>query len=67
MAANPTLRVLRIQDGSILDSKSMAILEELCKAHGFQAWVEEVREDGKIGIVMEDGEVVADNYQEAQA
>lgn len=56
MAANPELRVLRIKDGSLLDKKSMAILEEMAAADDFQLWVEVVGSEG-VGIIMEDGAV----------
>ena len=57
MAMNPKLRVIRICDGSLLDSKNMAIIEEMAKEHDFQCFVEKVDETGKIGIVIEDGSV----------
>lgn len=55
MAANPKLRVLRIKQGSLLDSKSVAILREMLDEHDFQCWMEVVDESGTVGIVMEDG------------
>jgi hypothetical protein len=55
MAANPTLRVLRIKDGSLLDDDSLALVAAMAAAHDFQVWVEIVDASGKIGIVMEDG------------
>jgi len=57
MAANPKLRVLRIQDGSLLDEKSMGLLGELAIANDYQVWIERVDSSGKVGVVMEDGEV----------
>lgn len=66
MAANPTLRVLRIKDGSLLDSKSWQLLAEMCKENDFQVWVEVVDESGQIGIVMEDGKVSAVNLDAGQ-
>ena len=62
MAMNPELRVIMIRDGSLLDSKNMAIIEEMAKEHDFDIWIEKVNESGKIGIVIEDGSVVAVNY-----
>jgi DNA repair exonuclease SbcCD ATPase subunit len=59
MAANPKLRVLRIQDGSLLDEHSMKLLGELADANDYQVWIERVDSSGKVGIVMEDGEVKA--------
>lgn len=61
MALNPQLRVIRITDGSLLDSSSMKVVEEMAKDGDFQVWVESVDETGKVGIVIEDGRVVANN------
>lgn len=57
MALNPKLRVLRIQDGSLLDDKSMKLLQDMAETQDFQIWVERVDLSGKVGIVMEDGAV----------
>jgi predicted ATP-dependent endonuclease of OLD family len=58
MALNPELRVIRITDGSLLDSENMAMIEEMAEAEDFQVWVEVVDDSGKVGIYIEDGEVV---------
>ncbi len=55
-ALNPELKVLRIKDGSLLDSKSLALLEELAKEANGQIWLEIVGKGG-VGIVIEDGSV----------
>lgn len=55
MAMSPTLRVLRIQDGSLLDDRSLALLEAMAREHDFQVWIEQVDTSGTVGIVMEDG------------
>lgn len=57
MAANPKLRVLRIKEGSLLDSHALKLLAETAAAHDYQIWLEKMDESGKIGIVMEDGAV----------
>ena len=57
IAANPTLRVLRILDGSLLDSDSLAIIAGLASEHDYQVWIEVVDESGELGIVIEDGAV----------
>lgn len=57
MAANPRLRVIRITDGSLIDSRNMAILEEMAIDADYQIWIEKVDETGKVGICIEDGEV----------
>lgn len=61
MAGNPKLRVIRIQDGSLLDDGSMAVLADMAKEKDFQVWVEAVDSTGTVGIYMEDGEVAAVN------
>jgi hypothetical protein len=40
MASNPKLRVLRISDGSLLDSDSMDLITAAAEEHGFQVWIE---------------------------
>lgn len=57
MAANPKLRVLRILDGSLLDTDSLAIIGEMAAENDYQVWIEIVDESGTVGVVMEDGEV----------
>lgn len=58
MAMNPKLRVIRIMDGSLLDSNNMAVIKEMAEKADFQVWIECVDESGKVGIVIEDGSVV---------
>ena len=57
MALNPTVRVLRVTDGSLLDSENLELLAELAREHDFQVWVERVDESGTVGVVIEDGQV----------
>ena len=57
MAMNPTIRVIRISDGSLLDSENMAVIAEMAEEHDFQCWIERVDETGEIGFVIEDGAV----------
>ena len=59
MAGNPKLRVIRVRDGSLLDSASMAILAEMASANDMQVWVEQVTDGENVGIVIEDGHVKA--------
>ena len=59
MVANPKLRILRIKDGSLLDSKNLALLKKMADKYDYQIWIERVATDGKVGIVMEDGMVAA--------
>jgi len=57
MAANPKLKMLIIKDGSLLDSDNLKVIAEMTKGQDFQAWVEKVSDNDKVGIVIEDGEI----------
>jgi len=57
MAANPTLRVIRITDGSLLDAENMALIAEMAAEEDFQVWIERIDESGTCGVVIEDGMV----------
>lgn len=59
MKLNPTLRVLRIKDGSLLDPTSLALVAEMADAEDYQVWIERVDVSGTVGVVMSDGHVVA--------
>lgn len=60
-ALNPTIRVIRVNDGSLLDSESMAEVERMAIERDMQVWIERVDESGKVGIVIEDGEILAES------
>ena len=72
MALNPTMRVVRIKDGSLLDKKNMAILGTMCKDKDFQLWIERVSDrdsyekGGKVGILIEEGEGTGDEVIESK-
>jgi len=59
MKANPTIRVIRIQDGSLLDAKSLALISKMADDEDYQIWIETVDTSGKVGVVLEDGLVVS--------
>jgi hypothetical protein len=63
MALNPKLNVILIRDASLLDSHSLNIIREMAEDRDYQVWCEVVRDDAEIGIVIEDGTVVKDNYK----
>lgn len=54
---NPELRIIKIQDGSLLDKESFSIIENMAKDRDFQVWIEVVDETGKLGVYIEDGEI----------
>jgi len=66
LAMNPKLRVIRILDGSLLDSENFKVIEQMAKDNDFQVWIEKVSEDGKVGVYIEDGQIVKNNYKEVK-
>lgn len=56
-AMNPKLRVIRVRDGSLLDEDAMKMLAEFADANDLQVWIERVDSSGRVGFVLEDGEV----------
>lgn len=66
MAANPKLRILRIDRGEALDEDALSVLAEMAEANDFQIWMSRVDSSGKVGIVMEDGSVKEGADDEAQ-
>lgn len=67
MALNPKLRVIRIRDGSLLDTAAMQRLAELAEQNDMQVWIERVDSSGKIGFVLEDGHVRRAEVEQAEA
>lgn len=59
MALNPTMRVLRIKDGSLLDGKNRSIIENTVKDKDYQLWFESVGSESSVGIFIEEGEIVS--------
>lgn len=59
MAANPTLRVIRIADGSLLDDGSMQIVRDMAGEKDFQVWIEYAsrNDQDRMGVYIEDGTV----------
>lgn len=57
IAMNPTLRVLLVRDGSLLDSKSLKIVTEMAEAADAQVWLERVGDGAECQVVIEDGHV----------
>jgi predicted ABC-type transport system involved in lysophospholipase L1 biosynthesis ATPase subunit len=63
MAANPKVRLLCIRDGSLLDADSLKLIDELAEANNFQVLMERVETDGKVSVIMEDGEASGDDVE----
>lgn len=65
MAMNPTIRVMCITDGSLLDEDSMAAIETMAADRNYQVWIEVISVDDPTTIIIEDGEVIErDEYEE---
>lgn len=58
-ATHPTLRVMLVRDGSLLDENSLKLLGELAKEHDLQVWVEKVGIGKECALVIEDGSVMS--------
>lgn len=54
---NPTLRVIRVRDGSLLDEDALAAVAEVAERLDMQVWIERVDSSGSVGFVLEDGEL----------
>ena len=56
-AMNPTLKVMLVRDGSLLDESSMKLLLEQASEAGAQVWMEVVGKRSDCSVIIEDGEV----------
>lgn len=61
MAMNHKLRILRIDNGESMDEDDMGVIAEMAAEHDYQLWISRVDSSGKVGIVIEDGEVKSVN------
>jgi hypothetical protein len=61
MAANPNLKFMCIRHGEALDDKGLKLVAELAEKYDCDVWITKVDSSGKVGIVLEDGEVKARN------
>ncbi|GKT09112.1 AAA family ATPase [Desulforhabdus sp. TSK] len=67
MALNPRLRIIRIEDGSLLDRESWRVIEEMARQGDYQVWIETVADEPGQGIYIYDGQVLGGNgSQEAR-
>ena len=67
LALNPTLKLMLIRDGSLLDEKSMAMLAEMAEAAGAQVLIERVASAGEVGVRIVDGETVDEPAEDRKA
>jgi energy-coupling factor transporter ATP-binding protein EcfA2 len=57
MAMNPRLKVIRVRDGSLLDSDGMDLVREMARERGYQIWIERVGSDSETGFELVAGKV----------
>jgi len=57
MALNPTLKIVLIREGSLLDKDGMKAITDIAKEKDYQLWVERVTDEKGVGIYLEAGEV----------
>lgn len=57
MRLNPKLRVIRLENASLLDSVSRALVQQMADENDYQIWLEVVDESKSVGVVIEDGAV----------
>jgi len=55
------LKVVLIKDGSLLDEDNMKLITNMALDKDYQVWIEKVDSTGKVGIVIEDGEIKSIN------
>jgi hypothetical protein len=57
MALSPDLKVILVDGAERLDSHEMKVMEAMAHKAGYSIWCTIVDETGKVGVVIEDGEV----------
>ena len=57
MGLNPKLRIIRIEEGSLLDKQSRKVIEEMARQGDYQVWIETVADEPGQGIYIYDGQI----------
>lgn len=65
LALNPTLKVLLVRDGSLLDKDSLKMVAEMASAADSQVWIERVSDGEECQVIIEDGMVKGADLKEA--
>ena len=58
-AMSPTLRVIIVRDGSLLDEEGLKIVAQWADERDMQVWMERVDSSGTVGFYIEDGSLAA--------
>lgn len=67
MALNPRLKVIRVRDGSLLDSDGMALVREMARENGYQIWIERVESDSETSFELVAGKLAKRPKAKAEA
>lgn len=54
MALNPALRIMRIKDGSLLDTDTVNLIKTAAKDNDYQLFIERVSDAAEIGFIIEE-------------
>lgn len=66
LALNPSLKVLLIRDGSLLDDANLATIAQMAHVADAQVWIERVGEGEEVSVVIEEGRVKGAEEAEAE-
>jgi DNA repair exonuclease SbcCD ATPase subunit len=58
LAMNPKLRILLIREGSLLDSKNLAMVAKMSEDADAQIWLERVSKGKECQVIIEDGSIM---------
>lgn len=64
MQLNPTVKVILIREGSLLDERGKQEIIAKAKEQDYQVWMEEVDDKGAVGFFIEDGSITKIEGQE---
>jgi chromosome segregation ATPase len=57
MSLNPTLKIILVREGSLLDKEGRKEMIKIAKERDYQLWLECVSDDKGVGIYLEDGAI----------
>lgn len=60
LVLNPTLKILLIRDGSLLDTKNLEIVAKMAAKVDAQVWIERVGKGKECQLIIQDGEIIND-------
>ncbi len=55
MALNPTLRVIFVRNGSLLDEDGMKLIHDMAAQNNYQVWIETVGNNKDVSVMIVDG------------